>query len=219
MSGTSHSADDGYIVECVKEMEQMALDDYGFNVMRTYYADESLWASFKSGFDSEIEKGIAAAPPACADAMKSMEEKVLTRFSDDTDLDGQGPEGISAAFQIFCLDENDEDDGEDEEEEEDEEDEDEDKPWSHDMGPGIIRSMCLMVDEASMKSLGGPTPYVVAVDALLHTGVDLGYSGHFKVAIDSLMPNFYAAIGHFGLDEVAAAVDQDGIWRGMRKRA
>lgn len=204
---------DGYVIECVQEMEKLNLDDYGFNVMRTYFGDETLWASFKAGFDDELEKGLKKAPAQCLAALDKLNEKILTRFTDDSDLADQTPAGVSQAFQIFCLDESDE---EEEEEEEEDEDEDDDAPWSHEMGPGIIRSMCLMVDEGSMRSLGGPAPYVIAVDALLHTGVDFGYPGYFKVAIDALVPRFYAAVGKFELDQVAGSVDADGIWRGMK---
>ncbi|KAJ4155949.1 hypothetical protein LMH87_001169 [Akanthomyces muscarius] len=196
----------GYIADCVREMESLGLDEYGFNLTRTYYEDEALWQSFRCDFDAAMEKGTQA---EYADAMEPLD--IVTRFHDDVDFAGLGPEGVSNAFQIFCLDE----DSEDEEDEEDEDEAEGDGPWSHEMGPGVIRSMCLMADEASMRSFKS-TPYVIAVDALLHTGADLGYPGYFKVAIDCLMPKFYAAIGHFDLEKVAAAVDEDGIWRGMK---
>ncbi|OAA54621.1 Alcohol acetyltransferase [Cordyceps fumosorosea ARSEF 2679] len=203
----------GYIVEYVEEMESLGLDEYGFNLMRTYYQDDDLWQAFRRNFDTALEKGMAG---EWSRAIEKLHDKVFTRIHDDLDLAGQGPEGVSAAFQTFCLDEEDEDEDEDEEEEDDEggddeEERDKDKgqersPWSHEMGPGIIRSICLMVDEASMRSA---TPYVIAVDALLHTGADLGYPGYFKIAIDCLMPKFYAAVGRFDLARVAAAVDKD----------
>ncbi|KAM3499353.1 hypothetical protein MY10362_007375 [Beauveria mimosiformis] len=198
----SEPASDDYIINCVKRMDSLGLDDYGFNLTRTHYEDEALWQTFRKQFDVALGRGLESAPEECADAVKRLDNKILTRFLDDLDFAHQGPEGVSAAFQIFCLDQDSEDDEEDDEEEgeegeEDEDDaEDDDKPWSHEMGPGIIRSMCLMVDEAS---------------------ADLGYPGYFKVAIDSLMPKFYAAVGHFDLDKVAAAVDEDGIWRGMNR--
>ncbi|ATY65878.1 WW Rsp5 WWP domain [Cordyceps militaris] len=207
---TEATPSDDHIVACVKEMESLGLDDYGFNLTRTHYQDEALWQAFRKDFDDALERGADNAPKDCADAMKKLGPKVITRILDDVDFDQQRPEGVSAAFQLFCLDSDDEDDNEDEDEA------DADEPWSHDMGPGIIRSICLMADEASMHSFE-TTPYVIAVDALLHTGADLGYPGYFKVAIDSLMPTFYAAIGHFDLLQVAAAVDGDGIWRRMKQ--
>ncbi|KGQ03459.1 hypothetical protein BBAD15_g11288 [Beauveria bassiana D1-5] len=215
----SEPASDDYVIDCVKKMDSLGLDDYGFNLTRTHYEDEALWQTFRKQFDAALEKGLESAPEECADAIKRLDNKILTRFLDDLDFARQGPEGVSAAFQIFCLDQDSEDEVEEEEEEEEEDEgdaEDDNKPWSHEMGPGIIRSMCLMVDEASMRSFE-TEPYVIAVDALLHTGADLGYPGYFKVAIDSLMPKLYAAVGHFDLDKVAAAVDEDGIWRGMNR--
>ncbi|KAJ6785608.1 hypothetical protein PWT90_00480 [Aphanocladium album] len=213
----SNTAGDGYIVDCVKEMESLNLDEYGFNLFCTHYEDEKLWETFKTVYEAEQQKGIASAPAECAAALKKLDDKLVTRMHDSVDYTHQAPEGISAAFQIFCLDE--EDSAEEDEglEEDDDEiaDEDGEGPWTHEMGPGFIRSMCLMVDDDCMNSVNA-TPYVLAVDALLHTGADLGYSGYFKVAIDCLMPKFYAAIGHFDLDKVAKSVDKDGIWRGMK---
>ncbi|XWW96136.1 hypothetical protein V2A60_004107 [Cordyceps javanica] len=228
----SRAANSEYIVDCVREMASLGLDEYGFNLTRTYYEDEALWQAFRRNFDTALAKGAASAPTECADAMKKLDDNIVTRIHDDADLARQGPEGVSAAFQVFCLDGEDSDEEEEDEEEAREqqgrkesegkgEDEDgaagDEPPWSHEMGPGVIRSMCLMADEASMRSVE-TTPYVTAVDALLHTGADLGYPGHFKVAIDCLMPAFYAAVGRFDLAEMAAAVDEDGIWRGMKGR-
>lgn len=191
-----------YVAECVKEMQTLDLDEYGFNLVRTYY-DEALWQSFRRDFDAAMEGTAEYA------AIKPL--NIVTRFHDDADFAGLGPAGVSNAFQIFCLDSDEE--GEDDDHDHDH-DEVDDGP-SHEMGPGVIQSVCLMADEASMRSFKS-TPYVIAVDAMLHTGVDLGYPGYFKVAIDCLMPKFYAAIGHFDLAKVAASVDDDGIWKGMK---
>ncbi|KAJ3474397.1 hypothetical protein NLG97_g9865 [Lecanicillium saksenae] len=213
---TSNVASNGYIVDCVKEIESLGLNEYGFNLISTHYGDEEAWENFQKVYHTELKKGVDSAPAECAAAMKELDDKLVTRIHNDAQYSDKSPEEVSAAFQIFCLDEEESDEEEEEAMAEDEEsDEDGDGPWAHEMGPGFIRSMCLMADEDCMKSVTA-TPYVLAVDALLHAGADLGYKGYFKVAIDSLMPKFYAAIGHFDLDKVAKSVDDDGIWRGMK---
>ncbi|XWW92083.1 hypothetical protein V2A60_000005 [Cordyceps javanica] len=203
--------DNGYIIDCVYEMEDLALDDYGFNILRTYYGDEQLWETFQEGFHEKMQRGIAEAPLECSEAMQRLDDNILTRISQNPEFIDKGPADVSQAFQIFFLQP---DDPEDIDPEEDTQT-DQDEQWSDEIGPGIVTSMCLMVDRPSMESIVGDASYVIAVDARLHTGNDLGYRGYFKVAINALMPKFYAALHRYELVDIAAAVDIDGIWRGM----
>lgn len=69
--------------------------------------------------------------------------------------------------------------------------------------------------EVGSNNTTPPRSFIKAVDARLCNGVDLKYSVWMKVAIDSLMPKFYAAIATYELVDVAAAVGDDGIWTGM----
>ncbi|KAJ2972998.1 hypothetical protein NQ176_g6847 [Zarea fungicola] len=217
------SKDDQATVACVNLMAEQDVEFYGFHLARTYYGDQDLWLAFKDKFDDQVEQGAAAVPAASARVMDRLRAKFLFRFADDKAYDGHTPQEVAAAFQIF---EDEDDEGEDvtvedmtlddDNEESEDEDENEDAQSNpEDGGPGIVRSLCLMVNKESMRSQNEATPYVVAVDAMLHTGVDLGYPGYFKVAISALMPHLYAAVARHSLEDVAAAVDQDGIWRRM----
>lgn len=217
------SKDDLATIACVNMMAEQDVEFYGFHLARTYYGDQELWLAFKDKFDYQVAQGATAVPAECARVVDRLRPKFLFRFADDKEHDGHTPQEVAAAFQIF-EDEDEEDEEitvedmslEDDNDEEEDEDEDLDAQSNpEDGGPGIVRSLCLMVNEESMRSQNEATPYVVAVDAMLHTGVDLGYPGYFKVAISALMPHLYAAVARHGLEDVAAAVDQDGIWRRM----
>lgn len=192
-------------------MEDLALDDYGFNVLRTYHGDEQLWETFQEGFGEKMQRGIDGAPRECAAAMQRLDDKVLTRIGENSEYADKSPTAVSQAFQFFFLQPDDPQDIDPEEDAETEQD----KRWSNEMGAGIVTSMFLMVDRPSMESIIDDASYVIAVDARLHTGQDLRYAGHFKVAIEALMPKFYAALRRYELVDIAAAVDTDGIWRGM----
>lgn len=78
--------------------------------------------------------------------------------------------------------------------------------------------MCFMIDEECMQSVadetavGLPEPFVIAVTTSLCIH-DIEYSGTFKVAIQSLMPNFYAVLQSIEPIDVATKVFSDGIWR------
>lgn len=69
---------------------------------------------------------------------------------------------------------------------------------------GLEVSMCLIVDKAAIASIADnePLPFVVAVD-VHHDPTDEnheeGYEGYFKVAISSLLPDFYPPLASQGL--------------------
>lgn len=66
-----------------------------------------------------------------------------------------------------------------------------------------------------MESILNDASHVIAVDARLYTGDHVGYHGRFKVAVDNLMPKFYAALRRCELVNISVAVNTDGIWRGI----
>ena len=192
-------------------MDESGLDRFGFVAFRAHFGDEGLWKRFQKRYHGLVDEGINSAPAACAEALKRIDDNIIVQFTDDSLFADQGPEGISSAFQICCLEEevDDEEDGECEDGEE----------YFQGMTPGVASNMCLMIDEECMKSVSDEVaqsrPFIKAVDARLCDGVDLKYSGWIKVAIDSLIPKFYSAVATYDLADVAAAVVDDGIWTGM----
>ncbi len=66
-----------------------------------------------------------------------------------------------------------------------------------------------------MESILNDASHVITVDARLYTGDHVGYLGHFKIAVDTLMPKCYAALRRCELVNISVAVNTDGIWRGI----
>jgi hypothetical protein len=78
-----------------------------------------------------------------------------------------------------------------------------------------------MVDEECMRSVvgwregdEGSLPFVKAVDVMLGDEEELGYSGVFRVAIQSLFTEFYVAQVECG-EMVELVPAGDGVWRGV----
>lgn len=190
----------------VQRAETEHWDNFGFWAFRVHFSDPDLWEGFEAGFFHLLNEGIAAAP--AESGMSRLDDNVMVRFVSDEDIANQGPEGVSYAYQL-CIDE----------EQGPEDDEDADaEGWPEAPEPGMVTSMCLMVDEECMRSVvgrtPGSTPFVKAVDASLHRseGKKLPYSGCFKVAVRSLITKFYAALLLYDPADIAATVPDSGVW-------
>ncbi|KAI7090298.1 hypothetical protein KC356_g1720 [Hortaea werneckii] len=189
------------LANLINHVEDSNLDLIGFVLFRTDYADEQSWEGFEKGFYELLDAGIATACGESA-AFKRIEEKVFMRIVSDEALEDQRPEGVTRAYRT-CMEDEDEDDG-----------------WGEKIEPGLTTSMCLFVDEESIRSVvekqTGSTPFVKAVDATLGTGQRHEYPGTIKVAITSLMPAFYAALLGYNIADVASKGPDDGVWRNIR---
>lgn len=128
----------------INAMKESGLDRFGFVAFRTYFEDEGLWQRFQKRYHELVDEDINSAPTVCAEALKRIDDKIMVQFTDDSLFPDQGPEGISSAFQICCLEE-DEDNDEDEEGEEGEE-------YFQGMTPGVASNVCLMIYDECMKS-------------------------------------------------------------------
>lgn len=188
----------------VARVESAGWENFGFWAFRVDYSDEALWERFDVEFFKLLNEGIQAAP--VESGMSRIDDNVFIRYVSDEDLANQGPEGISYAYQLSL-----EDDPPDEDDDESAE------GWPKTPEPGMTTSMCLMLDEESMRSVvdrkPGSTPFVKAVNATLcqPKGKTLPYPGSFKVAVTSLITKFYPALMLYDPADVAATA-RDGLW-------
>lgn len=148
-------------------------EDWGFIMFRTDYRDEALWERFLDEYDPILQEGMARAPaPASTAGVERVREKLYMKIVSDDCLANKGPAEVALAYRML---------GEDD-----------------DLEPGLQTKMCLMVDEDCMRSVTerrpNTPPFVKAVDVTLGENQDLGYPGFFKVAISSLVTEFYPAL-------------------------
>jgi hypothetical protein len=84
--------------------------------------------------------------------------------------------------------------------------------------PGLDTKMCLMADAECIASVLEPgasdtPPFIKAVDVSLPRGGYDGYTGTFKVAIDSLIPGFWYALREAG-SAAKLSLFEGSIWGG-----
>ena len=169
-------------------VERAGWDDFGFLVFRTDYRDEALWERFLDEWDPTLQEGLDAAPAGLN--VEGIREKVYMKMVSDDCMADKIPEHIALGYRMF-----DEDD---------------------DIEPGLKTKMCLMVDEECMRSVTerkpGSVPFVKAVDVTLGATPNLDYPGVFKVAISSLLTEFYPALASCqSISEIAPAAGE--IWK------
>ncbi|KAI9035527.1 uncharacterized protein KD926_003267 [Aspergillus affinis] len=178
-------------------VEEEDWPDFGFLVFRTDYSDETLWEKFMAQYDVVLDEGMDAAP--AESGIERIRDRVYLRFVSDEALAGEPPASVAYAYRL-CA-------------EEMEDDAEEDR-----LERGLHTRMCLMVDEECMRSVvdvkpgeGSPAPFMKAVDLALGEQ-RLSYSGTFKVAIASLITDFYPAL--LACQEPSDLVPPmaDGIW-------
>lgn len=141
--------EDDYIIAHIDTMEESGLDRFGFVAFRAHFGDEGLWKRYQKRYHELVDEGIKSAPAACAEALSRIDDNIIVQFIDDSIFADQGPEGISSAFQICCLDEEVDDD--------DEQDCEEGEEYFQGMTPGVASNMCLMIDEECMRSVADET--------------------------------------------------------------
>ena len=85
------------------------------------------------------------------------------------------------------------------------------------MPPGLDVGMCLVVDKTAMESLlnpvAGEEPWVIAMDLSFDYSSEVPegeYPGYFRVAVDSVIPEFYPFVSIMTPPELWASADP--IW-------
>ncbi|GAB7347687.1 hypothetical protein MBLNU459_g5251t1 [Dothideomycetes sp. NU459] len=165
-------------------VEDAGYADFGFLVIRTSYEDESLFDQWAEEFSNLVEKSITES----ADADGLIDKLMLTMIVDEQ-LQGASWEGIQE-FVDEARDDN-------------------------MVPPGLDVGFGLAVDQEVMRSLihpkSGEEPWVWAVDTDYEFTETSGrdatdtYPGYFKVALTSVMTEFYAAIA-------SPDVNVAGLW-------
>lgn len=185
--------------QLVELVEEEGWNDFGFLLFRTHYNDETLWNAFLEAKDQILSEAITNAP--AESGLSRITDKMFLKQVSNEALRDITPEQVAIAYRSLEDDAN--------------------GGISEDrLEPGLRTNVCLMVDEECMRSVvrwregnGGPVPFVKAVDVMLGDEEELGYSGVFRVAIQSLFTEFYIAQVECG--ETAELVPAgDGVWRG-----
>ncbi|CAD0091010.1 unnamed protein product, partial [Aureobasidium vineae] len=167
--------DDG--LHClVKLVESAGWNDFGFLVFRTHFDDDNLWDQFRDLWDPILQQGMDAAPTSAG--LERVREKLYMKMVDDDALSGRSPKDVAFAYRL-CE----EDEGLDEDEI---------------LEPGLRTRMCLFVDEECMRSVTEPKsdvpPFAKAVDVTLGQTSSRSQNAIFKVAIKSLVMDFYPSL-------------------------
>ncbi|RAK95646.1 uncharacterized protein BO80DRAFT_429737 [Aspergillus ibericus CBS 121593] len=171
----------------VQVVERAGFDDFGFIIFRAEYSDEERWDTWQEQFLKRLDDSLAQASGG-----KRIEEKLLTPIFDDSDLHGATLEQIQEAFETYNENEG--------------------------VPPGLYVGWCVVVDKAAMESLLNPVegeePWVIAMDLSFdHTSeVPEGeYPGYIRVAVDSVIPEFYPFVTIMTPPELWASANP--IWK------
>ena len=174
----------------VERVSKAGWQEFGYLMFRTHYSDEDLWESFLDDYDPILQAGIDRAPKA-ARVDRIIDKLYMDILSDDCMAD-KGPADVAEAFRGFAKDD--------------------------DVQLGLRTKMCLFVDQECMESViepaGDVPPFVKAVDVKLGDDGELGYAGFFKVAISSLIIQFYPALAACK-DTSELCPAENEIWRTM----
>jgi hypothetical protein len=181
-------------------VEEEGWTDFGFLLFRTHYNDESLWNAFLEAKDQILTEAITNAP--AESGLSRITDKMFLKQVSNEALRDITPEQVAIAYRSLEDDAN--------------------GGMSEDrVEPGLRTNVCLMVDEECMRSVvgwregdEGSVPFVKAVDVMLGDEEELGYSGVFRVAIQSLFTEFYVAQVECG-EMVELVPAGDGVWRGV----
>ncbi|CAD0114096.1 unnamed protein product, partial [Aureobasidium uvarum] len=180
----------------VKLVEDAGWDDFGFLVFRTHFDDDNLWNQFRDLWDPILQQGMDAAPASAG--LERIREKLCMKMVDDDALNDKFPKDVAFAYRL-C---------------EDDEDLDEDEI----LELGLRTRMCLFVDEECMRSVTEPKsnvpPFVKAVDVSLGETLSRSQNAVFKVAIKSLVMDFYPSLVLPGIEDVTRLYpnSENEIW-------
>ncbi|OBT77020.1 hypothetical protein VF21_02882 [Pseudogymnoascus sp. 05NY08] len=175
----------------VQVIEEAGYDDFGFLLFRTDFSDDARWERFVVEWDVLLDKRLDEA--GLETGLQRIAEKVFTKMVDDDCMSGMGAGNVALAFRMGFK----EDD---------------------EIEPGLDTKMCLMADAECIASVlefgaSGTQPFIKAVDVSFPRGGYDDHNGTFKVAIDSLIPEFL-----FALREAESAAElslfEGSIWGG-----
>ncbi|PWY90626.1 hypothetical protein BO94DRAFT_545347 [Aspergillus sclerotioniger CBS 115572] len=170
----------------VQVVERAGFDDFGFIVFRADYSDEKYWDKWQELFLKRLDDSLAQASGG-----RRIEDKLFTPIFDDRDSINASLERIQEAYNSY--------------------DENEGVP------PGLGTGMCLVVDKNAMESLlnpvAGEDPWVIAMDLSFDHSREVPegeYPGYFRVAVDSVIPEFYPFVSIMTPPELWASANP--IW-------
>lgn len=192
--------------QLVDLVEEEGWNDFGFLLFRTHYNDEKLWNAFLEAKDQILSEAITNAP--AESGLSRITDKMFLKQVSNEALRDITPEQVAIAYRSL-------EDGA-------AVDDAANGGMSEDrLEPGLRTNVCLMADEECMRSVvrwmngdSGSVPFVKAVDVMLGDEEELGYSGVFRVAIQSLFTEFYVAQVECG-EMVELVPAGDGVWRGV----